>query len=309
MWIYLLPVLMGMALAMQTAVNARLRVIVQSPLLATTISFLIGTLFVMGVMVFQGEPFVLPVEVMQTIPWWQWLGGLIGVYVVMMYIVLFNKIGGIQATILPIFGQIVMGILIDQFGWFQSPVVPLTIRKSIGIAWMLLGILLTIGVIGKRPVEKRDSNAAQHAKWQLIAILTGMAGGVQAAIGGAFTVAAGSPLYVVFISFSLGTVALMILAWINKDSFSKVKQTKRYMPHQWWIWLGGLLGAFYLLGNNWLIPQVGTAQVMIITLFGQLFFSAVIEHVGLFSSVKIPVSRAKVIGLCMMFLGVMTLNL
>lgn len=38
-----------------------------------------------------------------------------------------------------------------------------------------------------------------------------------------------------------------------------------------------ILGAIYVLGCAWLVPQIGTGQVIVLVLFGQLFFSAIID--------------------------------
>ena len=53
-----------------------------------------------------------------TEPWWIWIGGALGVIYLTGNIVLFPKLGSVQTVIMPILGQIVMSMLIDNFGWF-----------------------------------------------------------------------------------------------------------------------------------------------------------------------------------------------
>ena len=73
MWLLaLLPIGMGALLGAQTAINAKLRGLVGSPYLASTISFTIGTAALAIVAFSQGAL----VGFHWTRPWWLWLGGL-----------------------------------------------------------------------------------------------------------------------------------------------------------------------------------------------------------------------------------------
>ncbi|MGZ7885834.1 DMT family transporter [Ligilactobacillus salivarius] len=60
----------------------------------------------------------------------------------------------------------------------------------------------------------------------------------------------------------------------------------------------------YVLGCAWLVPQIGTGQVIVLVLFGQLFFSAIIDNWGLLHSKVNPI----ILGLITMFIGVVVLH-
>ena len=54
-------------------------------------------------------------------PLWIWFGGLLGVVALTGNILLFPHLGAVQTVVLPIAGQIMMGVVIDHFGFFDSP--------------------------------------------------------------------------------------------------------------------------------------------------------------------------------------------
>lgn len=56
--------------------------------------------------------------------------------------------------------------------------------------------------------------------------------------------------------------------------------------------------------SAWLAPMLGTGQLIVISLSGQLLFSTLIDQFGLFKAEKRPISVNKIIGLILMFIGV-----
>lgn len=78
------------------------------------------------------------------VPWYNYLGGVIGVGIVYGVIASIDKVGVAAATTAIIVGQVSMAALVDHFGWFGLEAVPFNWWKGIGIvlmaasAWMLL---------------------------------------------------------------------------------------------------------------------------------------------------------------------------
>ena len=60
------------------------------------------------------------------IPWHLWLGGLIGVYAISMSIYTAPKMGFLILSGLVIFGQLLMSMLLDHFGWLGVEKIRLT---------------------------------------------------------------------------------------------------------------------------------------------------------------------------------------
>lgn len=56
------------------------------------------------------------------------------------------------------------------------------------------------------------------------------------------------------------------------------------------------------------MPILGTGQVVILALFGQLVFSALIQQFGWFNSRVIKMSRSQGIGTVIMFVGILLIK-
>jgi transporter family-2 protein len=48
----------------------------------------------------------------------------------------------------------------------------------------------------------------------------------------------------------------------------------------WWVWVGGALGAFYVLGSIVTAPRLGAVTLVAVILAGQAAASLVIDHFG-----------------------------
>jgi len=307
------PVAMGVGLAMQTAVNAKLRGFIGSPYLSSGFSFLIAWLFLLILSGVTHQPLLISGAVMTHGPGWLWLGGLFGAIALTGNVVLFQKIGSLQTTVLPIMGQIIMSVVIDQFGLFHSPTNALTLSKIIGLLLIVGGVVLSLGIFAPRdPLLKAATSKPERSSqlfYQLFAVLAGMLMAMQTAINGYLGTVLQSPLHAAFISFSIGVLCLILVNLVTRARLANLKLALQQGPRYWWIWFGGVIGALYVLCSSWLVPLIGTGQVVVLALFGQLVFSALVEHFGLFGSQVTRLSRAKIIGLIIMFMGVLIVKM
>lgn len=144
---YLLPLIfatgIGFALATQTAINTQLRQYLQSPLQAAFLSFFIGTLCLAFLVIFEAS--ARPnLQQLQQIPWWLWCGGVLGVYCISMSIYAAPQIGFITFTGLVLFGQIIMSMLLDQFGFFNVDKTPINWQRLVGAGLIAMGVLFTL---------------------------------------------------------------------------------------------------------------------------------------------------------------------
>lgn len=141
----LMPLAMGVGLAMavQTSLNAQLRTHVGSALNAALISFMIGTvvLAVMVLLLQQDKP---NISNIQQIPWYLWFGGCLGVYAISMSIYTAPKLGLLTFTGLMIFGQVVSSMLIDHFAWLGIERTPISLTRLFGAIVIFIGVLLSL---------------------------------------------------------------------------------------------------------------------------------------------------------------------
>ena len=78
-------------------------------------------------------------------PWWSYLGGVPGAFVVVLSAIAVNSPLGLTGTLaLGIVGQTFFGLMCDQFGWFGLPQRRLTMMDGVITSCFLTGGLLLI---------------------------------------------------------------------------------------------------------------------------------------------------------------------
>lgn len=310
MLLFTIPVLMGLVVTAQTAVESRLSEYTKSPLVASAISFSVGALFLLILMLATQTPILIPLTTFTHNPWWLWIVGFTGAFGLTVNILIFPKIGSVQTAVLPIFGQILAGTVVDQFGLFYSPMSQINPLKLLGLALVLLGMLAAVAIGPKNKFATKTNHSKHQLFWQLLGISGGLVIGFQTAINGRLGTILHSPTKATFIAFLVGAITLSIITiFIGtpiKDCFQAIG--KGLTKGEWWILLGGICGSLYVFFSVWLVPLIGTGQVIVIALFGQLLFSAVIDQFGMFHAVKRSMTPAKIIGLIAMLAGVMIIR-
>lgn len=141
----LMPLAMGIGIAMtlQTAVNTQLREYLYSPLQAALFSFLVGTIVLAILVFFQQVPKPNLHEIVH-LPWYMWLGGVLGVYAISLSIYAAPKLGYLTLTGLILFGQIAMSMLVDHFGVLGTEKAPINWQRLLGGVVIFIGVLLTL---------------------------------------------------------------------------------------------------------------------------------------------------------------------
>lgn len=75
-----------------------------------------------------------------------------------------------------------------------------------------------------------------------------------------------------------------------------------------WIWIGGLVGALYVTGALIIAPMLGAANFIVAIILGQLLASAALDQWGLMGFPKQPVTPTRVIGLSVVFVGILVMQ-
>jgi len=136
-----LAVLAGAMMPTQAATNNKMAAIVDSPLLAAFISFLIGTIALFVYVVASGTPLGNLISAKDAPPV-AWIGGLLGAFFVTMTIVLAPRLGVAMTFSLIIAGQMLVTIVIDHFGLLGVPVQPISFPRVAGILLITAGVVL-----------------------------------------------------------------------------------------------------------------------------------------------------------------------
>lgn len=314
----MIPIIIGLAIGvgvpLQTSINSRLREAVGSPFLSSFLSFLMGTLFLAVITLASGATLGIHPSFIANEPWWLWLGGLFGVVYLTSNILLFPKIGSVQTVIFPVLGQIIMGLMIDNFGWFHANVQALTLTRGLGALLVVGGVLITVALPGFVARRTNSFGGATHGQqnekvlwlWRLWGVFAGMLSASQTAINGHLGVLLGSAIKSAFVNFSMGTLILAVIVLVLHPHLTYAA-TKPV--HRWWMWLGGFIGALYVLGNAYLAPTIGTGLAVVIVLVGLMTGSLLVDEFGWLGSRRNPVGWVQVAGLVVMIAGVALIRL
>ena len=139
----------------------------------------------------------------------------------------------------------------------------------------------------------------------LLALALGAILPTQAAINARLAKASGSPVMAALISFAVGTVALLAYLSVNRDlSFGWI-QTNQW---PWWIWIGGLLGTFFVAGIVILLPKLGVALAFSLVIAGQMFTAIVFDHFGWLGTSIREISFGRIAGAILLIAGVVLIR-
>ena len=140
-WLYPIIVIAGALQAWGPPMNGALRKALTNPWLASTVSFVPIVAFL--AVVFLCVPRPLPTAAgVSGMPWWAPLGGLVGSFAVVTGLLFVDKIGAGPFAGLTITANLLMSLLVDQFGWFGIQQHSLGLGRIVGGALMVGGIAL-----------------------------------------------------------------------------------------------------------------------------------------------------------------------
>ena len=299
----LVALAVGGLIPIQTAANSRLRASVgNKPVVPALISFSSALLFaVVATTVLRGNP--VP-QFSADVPWWGWLGGVMGVCFVLGNILLFPRLGALETVVLPILGQVVMGLLVDRFGLFGAPAMPVSWMRVLGAAVVFAGIVVVLRS-GRRPVLEGDAEGLELAIFRVLGVLVGVCTAIQTSVNGYMGGIAGSSLHAGEINLAVGAVLLLVAALMT----SPRQLVRRPEPGPWWMWLGGLVGATFVISGATLAPLLGTATTVIAFNAGTIAAGQALEARGAFGARKNPLTATRLAGLVVIFLGVLAVRL
>ena len=142
-WI-VLGLVAGAALPVQGAVNAQLRGDLDASIAAGAVSFVVATAgmaLLLGVALALGAPRP-RLQPLRGLPWWAWLGGLVGAAYVTSVFLSIPKIGAAPTIALTVAGQQLASVLVDRYGLLRLPARPVTGARLAAVAVLLAGVML-----------------------------------------------------------------------------------------------------------------------------------------------------------------------
>lgn len=133
----------GVAMASQAGINAQLRQYMHSPYQAAFFSFLVGTL-ILGVVVLLQTGSRPQLQELMAVPYWLWIGGLLGAFGVSVAIILAPRLGAVNLTIVIVCGQLLAALVLDHFGWLGFEKHAINWQRISGVILVIAGLVLTM---------------------------------------------------------------------------------------------------------------------------------------------------------------------
>lgn len=102
-------------------------------------------------------------------------------------------------------------------------------------------------------------------------------------------------------SFLVGTIALGGVLLVTRQPLPAFDTLAR-LPA--WIWLGGLLGAFFVCVATLAIPRIGAATLVALVVGGQMLAALALDRFGVLQAPQ-PVTASRLFGALLVLAGVL----
>jgi len=139
--IMLTALVAGALMPVQAGVNARLREYLGDPVMASLVSFCVGSVALLAFILVTRIPWP-SLAMASAAPWWTWFGGAFGAFFVAVTIILAFKLGatGLMAWIIA--GQLIGSVLLDHHGAIGFAVREASWQRLAGVLLLLFGAVL-----------------------------------------------------------------------------------------------------------------------------------------------------------------------
>ncbi|HHC9865940.1 TPA: DMT family transporter [Staphylococcus aureus] len=304
---YIIGVLVGMLIPIQTSVNSRLSLYTKSPFYTSFISFSVGTICLIVLNIFiNPDVFSLHFFSNQTFNYTWFVGGLLGVGYLTGNLLLLPKLGATLTVIATVAGQIIMGVIIDTFGLFGATIHDFNLIKAIGVLLLIIGIVI-MNQFNKNNLLLTDQKYLLF--WLLLGFIFGFFPPIQTTINSLLASHTHSSAFASLVSFTIGSITLLILTAIFNRSLKLKTSHLKFGKLKPIYFTGGILGMAFVTSNIILMPHLGAALTTLIGMFGQILMGILIDHFALFGSPKIAMTSRKTIGLLCILTGIIFLRL
>ncbi|HEX2291941.1 MAG TPA: DMT family transporter [Gaiellaceae bacterium] len=114
----------------------------------------------------------------------------------------------------------------------------------------------------------------------------------------------GGSMRAALVSFVVGALGLLVAVLLTARGWPD-----RAEDAPWWVWTGGLLGAFYVLGSIVTAPKLGAATLVALILAGQAIASLLVDHFGWVGFAEHPITPVRLAGVALLAAGVVLVRI
>jgi bacterial/archaeal transporter family-2 protein len=292
----------GALLALQAAANVQLSAAVGSPFTASTLQLGIGAAILLALALVVGA--VAHLDRVPDAPAWHLVGGLGSAVYITAGILLFPRLGAIVTVGLFIAGQMGASLAIDGLGWLGVEQESLDVAAWAGAAAVIAGTALIVRAQAGRPTLDQT-----RPRWIALALAAGAVLPIQGAINAQLRADLDAPVATGAFSFLVATAAMLVLLAVLPRVAVTRPTTAALRGLPWWGWLGGLCGATYVTAVFVLIPEIGTAATIALTVAGQQLTSVLVDRYGLLRLPRREIPAIRLLGVGALLAGVVLIQL
>lgn len=133
----------------------------------------------------------------------------------------------------------------------------------------------------------------------VLCAIGGLAGAIQAAVMGELGERVGvAPALAFAVAVSLVCALGVLLVW--ERTFSGIRAATE---QPWWLWLGGVMSVFIVLGITVATPRIGVAATIGIVIAGNLVMASLIDQYGLLGQEQVAITGLRLVGLALLAAG------
>ena len=132
-----------------------------------------------------------------------------------------------------------------------------------------------------------------------LTVIAGALFPLQAVVNARMGQSVGGPIWAAFVSFGVGTVALLIAGLV----LTGPPRLGALPGLPWWIWVGGVIGALLVFTMAFAAPEIGTAALLSTLVAAQLIAAMLLERFGVLQPVR-AVGSWQIAGAVLLLLGV-----
>ncbi len=280
--------LVGALLAVQAGANVQLSAAMAHPFGASALQLTIGAGLLLALGAAIGGLGAL--AKLDEVAAWHLVGGFGSAIYITAGILLFPRLGAVLTVGLFIAGQMLVSLALDATGALGVARDPLTVTAAAGALAVTAGAAL----IGRAAIERRWG-------WAALGLAAGAALPLQGAVNAQLRTDLDAPIAAGAWSFVVAAATMVAVLAATRPRHARVD---RLDGVPWWGWLGGLCGATYVTSVFLLIPEIGVAPTIGLTVAGQQLASVLVDRYGLLRLPRRPITPTRLTGVALLLAGV-----
>jgi bacterial/archaeal transporter family-2 protein len=144
-----------------------------------------------------------------------------------------------------------------------------------------------------------------NVMFYLLVVGAGVSVALQQVLNANLRMELGSPWWAGFISYFIGTLAMLAIAITSGEPWLSEAMAARTSCISW---TGGIFGAMFIGTAILMVPRLGAATVLALIVVGQMLGSLVFDHFGVLGLPQHPASLTRLAGTAFLILGVLLIR-